>query len=205
MIGRIYGKKIGMTQIFLDEAVIPVTAIDLGNWIVTGFKTQERDGYIAVQVGCLRDKYAKKTFQPEWLKKLKTYFRLVKEIKMDQADETLQIGQSLDFRNFVAQGDTVHVTGTTKGRGFQGGVKRHGFGGLPATHGSTMHRRTGSVGHMRSQGRVIKGKRLPGHYGVDQRVLKNLEVVQIEKDAPVILVKGSVPGYAGSFVFITKA
>jgi large subunit ribosomal protein L3 len=124
---------------------------------------------------------------------------------MDQPDDSLQIGQALDFRNYVTQGDAIHVTGTSKGRGFQGGVKRHGFGGLPASHGSTMHRRTGSVSHMRSQGRVIKGKRLPGHHGVDQKVMRNLEVVQIEKDAPVILVKGSVPGHSGAFVFITKA
>lgn len=205
MIGRIWGKKIGMTQLFVGEKVIPVTAINLSDWFVTGIKTQERDGYIAVQVGCLRDRYAGKEFQPEWLKSLKTYFRLVREIRMDQADETLQIGQALDFRNYVSLGDTVHVRGTTRGRGFTGVMTRHGFGGFSASHGSTMMRRPGSVGFMRSQGRVIKGKKLPGHMGAKQHAVMNLEVVQIEKNAPVIFVKGSVPGHAGSFLFISKA
>lgn len=205
MIGRIWGKKIGMTQLFVGEQVIPVTAISVGNWFITGIKTQDRDGYVAVQVGCLRDRYVGQEFKPDWLKNLKTYFRVVREIRMDQPDETLQIGQAIDFRQYVALGDKVHVRGTTRGRGFQGVITRHGFGGFSASHGSTMHRRPGSVGFMRSQGRVIKGKRLPGHMGVEQCAVMNLEVVQIEKDAPVIFVKGSVPGHAGSFVFISKA
>jgi len=205
MIGRIWGKKIGMTQLFVGEKVIPVTAISLSDWFVTGIKTQERDGYVAVQVGCLRDRYAGKEFQSDWLKSLKTHFRLVREIRMTEPDETLQIGQALDFRNYVALGDTVHVSGTTRGRGFQGVMTRHGFGGFPASHGSTMMRRPGSVGFMRSQGRVIKGKRLPGHMGAAAHAVKNLEIVQIETNAPVIFVKGSVPGHAGSFLFITKA
>lgn len=205
MIERIMGKKIGMTQIFVGERVVPVTAINLGNWFVTGLKTEERDGYIAVQVGCLRDKYESKEFQADWLRNLKTHFRLVKEIRMDQSDDTLQIGQALDFRNYVAQGDSVDVKGASRGRGFQGCVKRHGFGGFSASHGSTMMRRPGSVGFMRSQGRIIKGKRFPGQMGSETVVLKNLEVIQIQQDAPVIFVKGSVPGHSGSFVIISKA
>lgn len=205
MIERIMGEKIGMTQVFVGEKAIPVTAINLGTWFVTGLKTQERDGYVAVQVGSLRDKYASKEFQSDWLKSLKTHFRYIKEIRMEQPDDTLQIGQVLDFRNYVAQGDTVHVKGSSRGRGFQGCVKRHGFGGFGASHGSTMMRRPGSVGFMRSQGRIIKGKRFPGQMGVEASVVKNLEVIQIQTDAPVILVKGSVPGHSGSFVVISKA
>ncbi len=110
----------------------------------------------------------------------------------------------LTFNEFITKGDNVDVVGVSIGRGFQGGVKRHGFTGGVATHGSKLGRKGGSLGFMRSQGRVMKNKRMPGHMGVDRCMIKNLEVVQIEPQARIVLVKGSIPGKSGSLVYLKK-
>lgn len=200
-----WGKKVGMTQVFVNDKVVPVTAINVGNWLITGIRNKERDGYDAIQVGCLKKRHAKAQFSADWLKSIKKYFSMIKEIKVSQAVDDVEIGKPVDFYNHLNQGDKVDVFGITKGHGFAGVVKRHDFAGPPASHGSTMGKKPGSIGFMTSQGKVIKGKAMPGHMGVDRRVMRNLEVVKIEKDAPVVLVKGSIPGHVGSYVFIRKA
>lgn len=205
MVTGLWGKKIGMTQVFSGNKVAPVTVIDFAHWFVTNVKTQERDGYQAVQVGRIKEKYAQEAFSEEWLKKPQQYFSFVREIKVDGELGDVKVGQPADFKTLVAQGDKVDVFGITKGCGFAGVVRRHGFTGARASHGSMMGRRPGSIGFMRSQGRVIKGKKLPGRMGNQKQVMKNLEIVRVEPDAQIVLVKGSVPGKAGSLVFIRKA
>lgn len=201
MAKSIVGKKIGMTQIFSDkDKVVPVTAIDCSNWIITDIKNQERDGYDAVQVGSLRKKYIDKDFSNSWLKSKKKYFTVMREVDTYAPD--LAVGQQVDFSNVFAIGDLVDVIGTTRGFGFQGVVKRHGFTGGKASHGPRFGRIPGSIGFMRSKGRVIKGKKLPGHLGNVQRIMKKLEIIKIEPEAKVVFVKGSVPGSSGSLIFM---
>jgi|ERR1700733_6655851 len=205
MATRIWGKKIGMTQVFSENKVIPATAIDLAHWVVTRIKTQERDGYSAVQVGLIRDRYVDTAFAQDWLKTPKKYFYHIREIAFDGDSASLTIGQPMDFNAMINQGEFLDVAGITIGRGFAGVIKRHNFNGPPGSHGSTMGRRPGSSSSYRSQGRVIKGKKFPGHMGVDLQVMRNLEVVSVDKNANVLLIKGSVPGKAGSLMCIRKS
>lgn len=199
-----WGRKIGMTQLFVGDKIVPVTAIDVGNWFVTNVKTKERDGYDAVQIALPRKRYKEQAFNSDWLKNLKQFFGYIKEIRLIQPADVV-IGQPAQFIPFLNTGDTLDVAGITKGCGFAGVIRRHNFNGAPGSHGSTMGKAPGSMSFMRSRGRVIKGKRLPGHMGVDQVMMTNLEVVKIENDANVILIKGSVPGKAGSLVSMRKA
>ena len=205
MTKEFWGKKIGMTQLFVGDKVVPVTAIDVAHWVVTQVKTQERDGYNAIQVGLPRDRYAQQSFSADWLKKLKKHFVFIKEVQMPSEVLDVTVGQPAHFHLQLAEGEAVNVTGTTKGGGFAGVVRRHGFAGAAASHGQTMGKRPGSLSFMRSRGRVIKGKRLPGHMGVLQRIMRKLDVVKIEQDSHVVFVKGSVPGKSGSLVFVKKA
>ncbi|HRN77680.1 MAG TPA: 50S ribosomal protein L3 [Candidatus Dependentiae bacterium] len=205
MVKGLWGKKIGMTQIFSNDAVIPVTAVDISNWVVTNIKTKERDGYDAIQMGHIRKRYHGQPYQESWLKSSTKYFDFVKEIRLDDALQDVTVGHPLNFNTIIAEGDIVDVSGITKGSGFAGVVKRHGFGGGPKSHGSMFKRIPGSISFMRSQGRVIKGKRMPGHMGVQKRMMRNLSIAKIEPEAQVVLVKGSVPGKAGSLIFIRKA
>lgn len=205
MVRGLWGKKIGMTQLFSEKGVVPVTVIDVARWVVTQVKTKDRDGYDAVQIGRIKDKYSGKEFSTEWLKKPKAYFGFVREVKLEQENADLTVGSPANFHTIVAAGDKVDVTGITKGCGFAGVVKRHDFNGPPASHGSTMGKKTGALSFMRSRGRVIKGKRMPGHLGVDQVVMQGLEVIKIEPESSVIIVKGSVPGKSGSLVYLQKA
>jgi len=204
MLSGLWGKKIGITQVFHNDKVIPVTVIDVGNWVITDIKTVDRDGYNAIQVGAVRKRYAGEKATIQWVRNPKEYFTVLREIRVDVLPENIKIGKEVDFYDQLEPGKTVDVFGITIGRGFAGVIKRHSFRGPPASHGSTMGRRPGSIGHMRARGRVIKGKRMPGHLGVQKCVMKNLEIVEVKKDGPVVLVKGSVPGYAGSLVFIRK-
>ncbi|MDP3889435.1 MAG: 50S ribosomal protein L3 [bacterium] len=206
MISGVWGKKIGMTQIFDGDIVVPVTAIDVEDWIVTGIKKTERDGYEAVQIGCLKERYSDKDFSQDWVKKPTKYFNFIREVKLKEPVQSLEIGQKVDFHKELPINSKVDVFGITKGCGFAGAVKRHGFAGAPASHGATMGRRPGSVSGPRRKGKILKGKRLPGHMGVKKRVMQGLSVVKIV-DTPnhVVLIKGSVPGKAGSLVFIRKA
>jgi len=207
MVSGLWGKKIGMTQVFSKEnAVVPVTVIDFANWFVTNIRTKERDGYTAVQVGRLKDRYVKEAFSIVWLKNLKQYFTFVREIKVKEEDVASlpAIGKPADFITSLAEGSYVDVFGKTKGCGFAGVVRRHNFGGPPKSHGHTMGNRTGSIGSFCSQGKVIKGKAMPGQMGNKQDITKNLEVIKIEQGAKIALVKGSIPGKSGSLVFVRK-
>jgi large subunit ribosomal protein L3 len=204
MVRGLWGRKVGMTQVFSKEnKVVPVTLIDVANWLVTLVKNKERDGYDAVQVGCVKARYADETFAADWVKSPNKYFSLFREIKVVDDSAKFEVGQSVDA-SVLAEGDKVDITGLSKGCGFTGVVKRHNFSGARASHGATMGRTPGSLGFMRSQGKVIKGKKLPGHYGQEQQTIKNLKVVSVEEGAKVVLVKGSVPGKTGSLVFLRK-
>lgn len=202
MINGFWGKKIGMTQIFSGNKAIPATVIDTSCWFVTQIKTVEKDGYNAVQIGRLRKRYEDQAFLQEWLKDSKVYFGALKEVAVTAALEGIEIGKPAQFSHFFAEGVSVDVRGITKGHGFQGVMKRHGFSGGKASHGSKTGRRPGSIGFIRTSGKVLKGKGMPGHMGVNQRISENLEILKIEQDKNFVVVKGSVPGKAGSLVFV---
>jgi large subunit ribosomal protein L3 len=206
MINGFWGRKIGMTQVFSDDhKVVPVTVIDLARWLVTQVKTAQKDGYSSVQLGCVKKRYESSEFSSEWMQEPHKYFSVRKEVRLaEDLSQDLQVGSAFSIDEFIAKGDNVDVVGISIGRGFQGGVKRHGFTGGVASHGSKLGRKGGSLGFMRSQGRVMKNKRMPGHMGVDRCMIKNLEIVQIEPQARIVLVKGSVPGKSGSLVYLTK-
>lgn len=205
MIQGIWGRKVGMTQVFADDnAVVPVTVVDTSGWFVTQIKTQEVDGYTAIQVACLRKKYQDQQFAQEWLKNLKQYCLFIKEIAISALPEGLSVGSVVDLGTILAKDDSVDATGITKGCGFAGAVRRHGFAGGPKSHGSTFKKRPGSMGNMRATGKVIKGKRLPGHMGDKQRTVQKLQVVQVRSEDSIVLVKGSMAGKPGSLVFLRK-
>lgn len=205
MLQGVWGKKIGMTQVFNDkDVVVPVTVIDVARWVVTQIKTIEKDGYSALQLGTVRPRYVGQSFSAEWLKKLNTYFTFVREVKLADSSATFEIGQEIDPVSVFADGAFVDVFGISKGKGFQGGVKRHGFAGGRASHGQKLGRRPGSLSFMRARGRVMKNKRLPGHMGATAVVSKHLQVVKIDPRAGLILVKGSVVGHPGALVYLQK-
>lgn len=206
MVKGLWGHKIGMTQAFSEQdVVVPVTAIQLGDWVVTHRKSKDRDGYDAIQLGSFRKRYQNQEFSPEWLKNSKKYFRSLKEIKLEDASAEFEIGKPIDPASVLEVGKKVNVFGITKGHGFAGVVKRHGFAGGRASHGPRMGRWPGSLAGFRSQGRVPKGKKLPGHMGVAQRMMRNLKIIKYDSEQNVIFVKGSVPGASGSLVFLEKA
>lgn len=205
MVTGFWGKKIGMTQVFSGNIVVPVTVVDLSRWFVTAIKTEQRDGYNAVQVGLTRKRYEQDAFSPEWLKKTKKYFQFLREIRLKTpAADTVKIGQEADFYEQFAEGAYLDVTGITKGAGFAGVFRRYNFSGGRGSHGSKLGRKPGSNGSLRARGKVIKGKKLPGHMGVIQQTMQQLELVRIMKDSKCVLVKGSVPGKAGSIVYLQQ-
>lgn len=205
MVSGIWGKKIGMTQVFANDKVVPATAIDCQDWFVTNIKTKERDGYDAIQVGLVRSRYVDQKFNVDWIKKPRTFFSFVREIPLKESMAEFSVGTRVSFSKIITLGEKVDVFGKTIGRGFAGVVRRHGFTGGAASHGSMMGDRPGSVGHLRTSGMVIKGKRLPGHMGTAKRVMRKLEVVMMEESTNTLLVKGSIPGKSGSLVFIRRA
>ena len=201
----ILGRKVGMTEVFsTDGKLIPVTVIEVEPNVVTQVKTVEKDGYDAIQLGAF-DKKTKSSNKPEMghVKKANTQpKRFLKEIRgIDTSSYTLGQVISADVFN---SGDTVDVTGTSKGKGFQGVIKRWNQSRGPETHGSTYHRRVGSMGTMRPM-RVLKGKKLPGHMGNEQVTIQNLMIVDVDTENKYILVSGNVPGAKNTFVFIREA
>jgi large subunit ribosomal protein L3 len=200
------GKKVGMTQIF-DETgrVIPVTVIEAGPCVVAQVKNTETDGYNAVQLG-FQDTKESKLNKPEVGHFTKSKLALKKELREFRVDsvEGVNVGDELKADVF-AVGDRVDIQGTTKGKGFQGVIKRHGQSRGPMAHGSMYHRRPGSMGSTTTPGRVQKGKNLPGHMGVETVTIQNLEVVKVELDKNVLLVKGSVPGANGAILKIKQS
>lgn len=205
MIQGIWGRKVGMTQVFADDSsVVPVTVVNTAGWFLTQIKTVEVDGYNAIQVACPRKRYQDQPFAQEWLKQLKQHFLFIKEISVTEMPEGLTVGSSIDLASILAKDDSVDATGVTKGCGFAGVVRRHGFAGGPKSHGSTFHKRPGSMGNMRATGKVIKGKKLPGHMGDKQRTVQKLQVIQVRSEENIVLIKGSMAGKPGSLVFLRK-
>ena len=195
------GRKIGMTQIFDAEGkVIPVTAIEVGPCTVVQIKTKEQDWYEAVQVGCaaVKESSLNKPELGRFAKSKLTPKKYLREFKLDSI-EGLNVGDELKADVFEI-GDKLDIQGTSKGKGFQGVIKRHGQARGPMGHGSMYHRRPGSMGPTSTPGRVFPGKKLPGHMGDVTVTIQNLEVVKIDLDKNVILVKGSVPGAKGSIL-----
>jgi large subunit ribosomal protein L3 len=201
----ILGRKIGMTQVFTESGkLIPVTVVSVEPNIVTQIKTVENDGYEAIQLGfdTKREKLATKASAGHTAKAQTTPKRFFKEIKGVDINE-YTVGQEVKADIFTA-GEVIDVTGTTKGKGFQGVIKRHGQSRGPMGHGSHYHRRPGSMGTMRPM-RVFKGKALPGHMGTLTVTIQNLEVVAVDTANNVILIKGNVPGPKNGLVVIKSA
>ena len=202
----IVGKKVGMTQIF-DEAgkVIPVTVIEAGPCVVAQVKSNETDGYNAVQLGFgdVKESKVNKPVKGHFAKSKLALKKHLREFRMDSVED-VKVGDEFKADVFV-KGDKVDIQGTSKGKGFQGVIKRHGQSRGPMGHGSMYHRRPGSMGSTSTPGRVFKGKRLPGHMGANTITIQNLEVVAVDLDKNVILVKGSVPGVNGAILKIRQS
>ena len=199
------GKKLGMTHVFSDEGVVvPVTVIEVEPSVVIQIKSKKTDGYSALQLGYGRIKQSRvtKPLQGHFKKLDKGNFRILKEFRVD-SDE-YQPGQEISSEMFAA-GDFVDIVGTTKGKGFAGVIKRHGFRGGRATHGSMFHRAPGSIGASADPSRVFKGTKLPGHMGSDRKTVQNLVVWAVRPDMNVIMVKGAVPGSKNGFLLVKKA
>ena len=202
----IIGRKVGMTQIFDEKGnVIPVTVIEAGPCTVAQVKTVETDGYDAVQLGFgeVKDKHINKPEKGHFAKAGLEAKKHLREFRLDSV-EGVKVGDTVNADVFEA-GEKIDVQGTSKGKGFQGVIKRHGQHRGPMGHGSMYHRRPGSMGSTSTPGRVFKGKKLPGHMGRVTITIQNLDVVRVDMDKNVILLKGSVPGAKGSILKIKSA
>ena len=199
------GKKIGMTQIFSEKGlVIPVTVIEAGPCYVTQVKTVENDGYKAVQLAYsdIREKLVNKPALGQFKKANVTPKRFVKEFKLDG---DYQLGQEIRCDVF-AEGELVDVTGKTKGHGYTGVIKKWNFGRMRMSHGNgPVHRHSGSIGSNTYPGKVFKGKKMSGRYGNERVTIQNLQVVKVDLERNILLVKGAIPGAKGSLVSIKEA
>ena len=201
----ILATKVGMTQIFgEDGSLTPVTVLQAGPCVVTQVKTVENDGYSAVQVGFVdkREKLVNKCQKGHFDKAGVSYKRYVRELKLDNAEE-YALGTEIKADAFAA-GDKIDATAISKGKGFQGAIKRHGLQRGPMAHGSKYHRHAGSNGACSDPSKVFKGKKMAGHMGSRRITIQNLEVVRVDADANLILVKGSVPGPKKSLVTLRE-
>lgn len=207
MVNGIIGKKVGMTQIFApDGTVMPVTVIKAGPCVVVQRKTVSSDGYEAVQLGLVEEKAPRKTNKPmagHFKKAGIPPTRVLREFRLKDAGDGANVGDKV-LVDVFAVNDKVEIIGTSKGRGFAGVIKRHNFSGGRKTHGSMFHRAPGSIGASAYPSRVIKGTRMPGHMGVEQKTIKNLKVVAVNTEENLLLIKGSVPGPNGAVVVIKK-
>jgi len=202
----IIGRKLGMTQVYAEDGrAIPATVIEAGPCVVVQRKSKDKDGYSAVQLGLVEGRKLKRVSKP-----MKGHFdkaglppcRVLREFRVDDAAE-LKVGDKVSVQLF-APGDSVSVTGTSKGKGFQGVVKRHHFRGGDATHGSMFHRAPGSIGASAFPSRTLKGMRAAGHMGAEQVTVRNLEVVRVDAEKNLLVVRGSVPGAASGYLVIRK-
>lgn len=201
----ILATKVGMTQIFDEDGVLtPVTVLQAGPCVVTQVKTVENDGYSAVQVGYAdkREKLVTRPIKGHFDKAGVSYKRFVREFKLDNAEE-YSVKDEIKADIFEA-GDKVDATAISKGKGFQGAIKRHGYSRGPMAHGSKFHRHAGSIGACASPGKVIKGKKMAGHMGAKRITVQNLEIVRVDAADNLILVKGAVPGPKKSLVTIKE-
>lgn len=203
------GKKIGMTRVFDQEAgsMIPVTVIDVAGNEFLQVKTEETDGYNAVQVA-FDDQKEQRLDKPtagHFKKHGASAKKLVKEFRFDSAEEMPDVSEGHPGVSLFQDGQDVDVIGTTKGKGFQGVVKRYNFSGQPDSHGHMMHRRPGAIGAGTWPGRVWKGQKMPGRHGEYNRTVQNLKIVQVRAEDNVLLVSGAVPGHKGAYVVVRAA
>lgn len=203
----ILGKKVGMTQVFDENGiVIPVTVIQAGPCAVVQKKTAENDGYTAVRLG-YEEVPEKRVNKPEkglFTKVNVTPRRYLREFRTDDVD-SFEVGQEINVADMFSSGDKIDVSGTSKGKGFQGVMRRFGSSRGPESHGSKYHRRVGSMGAGSSPGKVFKGKKLPGRMGRDRVTVQNLDVVRVDGERNLLLVKGAVPGPKGGLVIVREA
>jgi len=206
MINEIYGTKLGMTQVFAeDDNMVPVTVIQAEPNTICQIKTTDTDGYEAVQLGfgAIKEKHLNKPMAGHFKKQGVEPVKHLREVRVENASEH-QLGETVTVANF-AETNKVDVTGTSKGKGFQGVMRRHNASGGPGGHGSHFHRAPGSIGMCATPSRVLRGHHLPGHMGVDTVTVKNLEVVRIDEEQNLILIKGAVPGGKHATVRIRQA
>lgn len=199
------GRKLGMTRVFAEDGRwIPVTVLMAGPCAVVQRKTSETDGYEAVQLGFgeRRDRRCTKPELGHFKKAGVTPQQIVREFRVDAANE-LKAGDHV-LADIFQPGERIDVTGTSKGKGFQGVQKRHSFKGGPGTHGSNFHRAPGSVGQSADPSKIIKGKRMPGHMGAERITTQNIEVVSVDVEKNLMLVRGAVPGGNGGYVLLRK-
>ena len=207
MVTGIIGQKIGMTQVFgSDGAARPVTVLKAGPCVVIQRKQVDRDGYDAVQLGLVEDRPARvtKPVAGVYARANVPPTRVRREVALDGQGDAPAEGEQV-LVSLFAEGDQVDVTGVSRGRGFQGVMKRHGFAGGRATHGSMFHRAPGSIGQSSYPSRVLKGMRAPGHMGADRVTARNLRVVTVDAESNRLIVTGAVPGAAGAYVVIRRA
>jgi large subunit ribosomal protein L3 len=201
------GKKIGMTQIFDDEGrVVPVTVVEAGPMTVVQKKTVGTDGYNALKFGFwpIKEKLVNKPDKGHFEKLSKAPLKYMKEYRTEKVDE-YELGDTISVAQMFNNGDIVDVSGISKGKGFQGNIKRWGYSRGRETHGSHFHRSPGSLSSTSTPGRVFKGKKLPGHMGVDRITVQNLEVVKVDADKNVLLIKGALPGPKGGICTVETA
>jgi len=206
MLKGLIGKKVGMARLFLSGSeVVPVTAIEVGPCVVVQPKTRAKEGYEAVQLGFgpMADRKVNRPQAGHFKARGTAPFQVLREFRVDDA-AVYEAGQTVSVDLFQI-GDRVDVTGTTKGRGFTGVVKRHGFSGGKDTHGCTSHRVPGSIGTSATPSRVVKGRKMPGHYGHDRKTVRNLIVIDVRLEENLLLVRGAVPGANGGLVTVRKA
>jgi len=197
------GRKVGMTQVFQPNGtMVGVSVVQVTPNTVTRLRTDERDGYTAVQIGAGERRRLTKPLAGQ-LKDLPRV-RTIREFRLDTADE-YKVGQQISVGDVFAEGDLVDVTGVSKGKGFAGTVKRHNFSRGPKTHGSDNYRKPGSIGPGTTPGRVYKGLKMSGHMGHERVTTKKLRVIRVDAERNLILVKGSVPGAPGALTFVRKA
>ena len=204
----IIGKKIGMTQVFeQDGRIIPVTVIQAGPCVITQIKTMEKEGYCSVQLGFddKKEKHCSKPLTGHFQKSGVTAKKFLKEIKItNEETEKLELSAEVKISDVFSKGQKVKVTGRSKGRGFTGVMKRWNFGGGRDSHGAKYHRKPFSIGMHTDPGRVFKNKKMPGHYGDEQITTRGLEVVEIDLDKNLLILKGAIPGAKNGYVFIRK-
>ncbi len=203
------GKKLGMTQVYTTAGeLVPVTVIQAGPCTVVQTKTSATDGYVAVQLGFgdKKPQRATKAYREHCLKAGKGVFQVLREFRVDKDSAPLTPGQELSVGGMFKGGELVDVTGMSKGRGFSGVVKRHGFGGFPSSHGTHEYfRHGGAIGNRSYPGRVFKGKRMAGHYGNERITTQNMEVVEVRPAEHLLLVRGAVPGSRKGVVVVRPA
>ena len=206
MVPTILGRKLGMTQVWSeDDRLVPVTVIEAGPCVITQVKTTKRDGYDAVQIGFgeIAERKVNKPMAGHFEKAGVDAKRFLTEVRCDESDSH-KAGQAITVESF-ADAKSVHVTGVSKGKGFAGVMKRHNFSGGRGGHGSHSHRIPGSVGQCATPSRIFRGKKLPGHMGTDTVTVRNLDVVRIDAEQNLLLVRGAVPGGKGALLTIRMA